>query len=257
MCTVTYLPLPRGGYLLGTNRDERHHRGPAEPPTLRTIGVRRVLAPTDVDAGGTWVALDDLGRCLCLLNGDRPPAAEIPVEPRSRGLLVLDLLDDAAVAVVTERLQSWAQGRGLPYRPFKLLSIERDPALRARLHEWDGRELSSHTLDGAFVVVSSTFETEAVTERRRVAYRELVDSLERDDAARWPAELAGWHRGHRPGRAEGDAFSICMHRDDACSVSHTQVQVGAERLAMTYQPGQPCAGAPVQHHELPAHTPRC
>jgi len=252
MCTVTYLPMPDGGYLLGTNRDERPHRGQAQAPSLRVLGDRQVLAPIDGDAGGTWVALDDQGRSLCLLNGDKKPAAKPPTDPRSRGLLVLDLMSDASVDGVTSQLLSWAMSKDLPYRTFKLLSIERDPALRARLLEWNGRELVVRQLTSPSLVVSSTYETDAVTARRRQSFTRLVSRLEEGETTTWSEELATWHSGHRPGGDDGDAYSICMHRDDAHTVSRTQVQVSRDGQFMSYQPGQPCAGAPVELHHLPA-----
>jgi len=252
MCTVTYLPLPDGGYLLGTNRDERPHRGQAQAPSLRVLGERQVLAPIDGDEGGTWVALDDQGRCLCLLNGDKKPRAKPPADPRSRGLLLLDLMSDAGVDPVTSQLLSWAMSKDLPYRTFKLLSIEREPTLRARLLEWNGRELDVRQLTSATLVVSSTYETDAVSARRQQSFTRFVSRLPEGDSTTWSDELASWHCGHRPGGDDGDAFSICMHRDDAHTVSRTQVHVSPAGLSMSYQPGQPCADAPVELHQLPA-----
>lgn len=252
MCTVTYLPLPDGGYLLGTNRDERPLRGQAHGPSLRVLGDRQILAPIDGDGGGTWVALDDQGRSLCLLNGDKKPAAKPPADPRSRGLLVLDLMGDAGVDSVTSQLMAWAMGKELPYRTFKLLSIERDPALRARLHEWNGRELTVRQLTSPSMMVSSSYKTDAVSARRQQSFTRFVGRLDESEATTWSEELASWHCGHRPGGDDGDAFSICMHRNDAHTVSRTQVQVSADELHMSYQPGQPCAGADVELHTLPS-----
>ncbi|MFT7462704.1 MAG: hypothetical protein ACI9EF_001046 [Pseudohongiellaceae bacterium] len=254
MCTVTYLPLPNGGYLLGTNRDESHQRGPAHSPTVRVLGGRQVLAPTDSDAGGTWVGLDDQGATLCVLNGDRRPRGKLPAELRSRGLLVLDLLGDAGVDPVTTQLMSWAMTKELPYRPFKLLSIEQGETRRARLHEWDGREFTMKQLTSPTVVISSTFDTDAVSARRQKSFERFVAGLPEGDGADWPSLLASWHCGHRPGCDEGDAFSICMHRSDAHTVSHAQVQVWPGHLAMAYQPGQPCEEAPLELSSLPSAT---
>lgn len=251
MCTVTYLPLPGGGYLLGTNRDERHHRGRAAPPSLRVLGGRKVLAPTDADAGGTWVALDERGHCLCLLNGDRAPAAAPPPAPRSRGLLVLELLIDPGVDAVTETLQALQAAGELSYRSFKLLSVERDPVTRARLLEWNGVALSVEDLDSVSLVVSSTYETDAVTAQRSRWFAELVHSTDTTDVDSCARDLLAWHAGHGPGADLGDAYSVCMHRDDAHTVSQTLVQVSGERLGMDYRPGQPCHAAPVERHDLP------
>jgi len=251
MCTVSYLPLPGAGYLLGTNRDERHQRRPALSPSLRDLGGRKALAPTDADAGGTWVALDERGRCLCLLNGDRPSATALPPTPRSRGLLVLELLHNPGVDAVTETLRAKRASGELPYRSFKLLSVEAEPITRARLLEWDGADLSSVDLDGASLVVSSTYETDAVTAQRSKWFAEWVASTDSTDLDACTRDLIAWHAGHGPADADGDAYSVCMHRDDAHTVSQTLVLATADRLRMDYRPGQPCHGAPLEVHDLP------
>ncbi len=48
------------------------------------------------------------------------------------------------------------------------------------------------------------------------------------------------HRAHglRPG-----AFSICMHRPDAATVSYTEVQCTGDLTRMRYQQGSPCLAA--------------
>ncbi len=65
---------PVAGYRLWFNRDELRSRGPEVPPRVeQTPEGMRYIAPSDSDAGGTWIAVNELGITVCLLNGYRAP----------------------------------------------------------------------------------------------------------------------------------------------------------------------------------------
>ncbi len=267
MCTVSFVPgLAGGGFVLATNRDESHRRGPARPPSVFERAGRRIIAPRDADAGGTWVAGDDHGHVLCLLNGDGPGASPPRADAPSRGLLVLELMHDPRPAAVRAWLEQRAASDELNYRAFKLLVAApgegHQPAGVARI-DWDGATLSGCELDGASVAISSTFEREAVSHRRSVAFADFVRGLnataEGDggglDAHRLSRAVTAWHAGHTPGEPQGDAYSVCMHREDARTVSCTVITVSAARVAVDYQAGWPCAGGPVVREEMPRRFP--
>ena len=66
MCTVTFMPR-RTGYCLAMNRDEKRTRpeGCLQPrEILVAIGV---IYPSE-PGGGTWIALNDSGVSLALIN---------------------------------------------------------------------------------------------------------------------------------------------------------------------------------------------
>lgn len=253
MCTVTFLPgLPRGGYLLATNRDESPRRLPALPPYAAPLGGRLVLAPRDGDAGGTWIGVDEQGFALCVLNGDRPAAAPPPGDPVSRGRLVLELLELRDAAAVRAELAARAAAGALRFKPFKLVLATPGaggaPARLARV-DWDGRALRDEALDGPGLVVSSTFRPDEVQAAREAAFAGFLGrvqpALRGDASAGELDELADatheFHSGHAPGAPRGDALSVCMHRADARTVSSTLVLVGPDAVRMDYQAGWPCA----------------
>src|SRR6266700_7181437 len=66
MCTVTFIAR-RSGYCLGMNRDEKLTRPTALPPRKRMVNGRAVVVPSD-PGGGTWIALNDHGATLALIN---------------------------------------------------------------------------------------------------------------------------------------------------------------------------------------------
>jgi hypothetical protein len=79
MCTVSWIHQG-SGYQLLCNRDEKRTRRPASAPQLLTRNNVRFVAPIDGDSGGTWVAVNEFGLSLVLLN--RAPSSAAKTEPR-------------------------------------------------------------------------------------------------------------------------------------------------------------------------------
>jgi hypothetical protein len=262
MCTVTVLPgLPRGGYLLATNRDESPRRRPALAPFAAEIGGRLVLAPRDGDAGGTWIGVDESGFALTVLNGDRPAAAPAPAEPISRGTLVMELLERRTPREVMDELRRRAARGEMRFKPFKLVAVAPgEGGAEARLWraEWDGKALAFSEHDGPQIVTSSSFEPEEVERRRGRAFAEwmervgpkLRDAASAEDVDALADELHEFHASHAPGAPGGDAYSVCMHRTEARTVSSMLIAVGADDVRMDYQSGWPCKNAELQLAEL-------
>ena len=245
MCTVSFLPLPSGGYLLGTNRDESPRRGPGRPPAVLTLDDgTQVLAPTDSDAGGTWVAVDAQGRSLCLLNGDRPAA--VPTgDPPSRGLLILDFARDPDPEAILGTLRERLRDGGLGYKAFKLIVAlpgQGGASARCVRVAWDGKDgLELLERSGSQVIVSNSFDPVGVEASRGAAFEQLASRAptESDELAR---AQAAWHASHAEGEPDGGTRSICMHRPEAASVSFTAVAVDECAVTMTHVAGQPCRG---------------
>jgi uncharacterized protein with NRDE domain len=83
--------------VVGANREEHYHRG-GEPPRILD-GASRAVAGLDPVAGGTWLGVNARGLLVAVTNR---PRSEPPPQPRSRGLLVRDLLDCPSVATAVE-----------------------------------------------------------------------------------------------------------------------------------------------------------
>jgi len=236
MCTVTWL-VSGSGYELFMNRDELYSRGEGLPPSLHSHDGTRFLAPIDSDGGGTWIAANEFGLTVCLLN-HYPPAPPSPPSPsrsdggyRSRGRLVLELASkpspDSVVAAV--------QGSGLDaYRPFSLFAIGagRAPVLL----RWNGHGDLEQADPPTPPVASSSFDSEAVVESRTRTYAALVG----DDPS--PVNLAAYHASHEP---EKGPYSVCVHREDGGSRSLTRVRVDARDVHLSYTGGPPCENGPV------------
>lgn len=89
MCTVTFFPKGDNEYILTSNRDvapDRH----ANDLLSQNIKGQKVIYPKDPKAGGTWIAIGENGRMVCLLNGGFIKHTVSPPYKKSRGLIVLE-----------------------------------------------------------------------------------------------------------------------------------------------------------------------
>jgi hypothetical protein len=226
VCTASW--LSRDGTLrLGFNRDELRSREPALPPEVRDGPAGRWIAPRDGRAGGTWIAASERGVVLALLNrseGAPPPGVA------SRGLLIPELLGATDADALVDAL-----GRRdlAPFAPFRLLALwhGRDAGVVAG---WNGVALDAAELDAAAgLLCSSSLGDERVTATRGAVWERHRAGATSFDAAAHDA----FHRDHAP---EPSAWSVCMHRDDAQSVSFTAVEIGGGVVRLAYHDAPPC-----------------
>ena len=233
MCTLSWIPEVEG-YTVCFNRDERRSRTPGGPPIEgRRRGVA-YLAPSDGDFGGSWIGVNVLGVTHCLANqypADAPWTP--PAAPRiSRGLLLASILDSGSGCETGDRLE---RGELQRYEPFTIAVAE--PGSPMTLHSWNGRglESSTHGAPGLVLTSSSALGREVVAARERT-FREATDSCNGhfDRAA-----LRTLHASHLPARG---AHSVCMHRDDAETVSFSLIRVLGDRVTFNYVAAAPCSG---------------
>ncbi|MDH3629205.1 MAG: NRDE family protein [Acidobacteriota bacterium] len=228
MCTLSWFH-GNDGYELFFNRDERHLRGSALPPTLRGGPPARV-SPTDADAGGSWIASNAHGLTVCLLNGYRPADADGTFV--SRGQVVLQLAD---YPDVTTALASLDRIDVQALRSFRIFAI--DPRIVGS-RVWDGETLSKNetpAVDEA--IVSSSYRSAEVRRSRREWFRTLLSLRQGDDPASRAAAHMRAHASHQPERGPS---SICMHRDDARTVSFSHVEAASHGTRFTYHDDSPC-----------------
>jgi hypothetical protein len=225
MCTVSWTHQP-GGYHLLCNRDERRTRGIAKPPGTFELACTRFVSPADADRGGTWIAVNEHGIGLCLLNGR---SAEAGHGGRSRGFVIPELIwlrsiDDCVFALGQMDLP--------PFAPFTLLILE--PGQPASAAAWDGATLAiDRDADRCAPLVSSSFDPEGVRRRRTREFARY--------AAGDPASLYHFHASH--GDTAGP-YSPCMHRGDAETVSFSWVVVNRDEVRFLYLPAAPCQCTP-------------
>lgn len=228
MCTVSWLRRP-DGYTLLCNRDELKTRAAAGPPAIRERDGVRYAAPLDGNHRGTWLAVNEFGLTLSLLNGKPVKKAGA----RSRGLLVLDWIGARSGAEVCGRFQEAELGA---YAPFLMAVLE--PGQAARILRWGGGK--KHALENgepSMPLTSSSFDGPGAQVHRRLEFRRLLDQTQRVDERL----LHLFHLSHA--KAPGP-LTTCMHREDAETVSFSTVAVRAGEARLYYSPGAPCRRRP-------------
>jgi len=221
MCTATWL-MSDQGYELFFNRDERRTRKPALPPTLRELDGVKFLAPTDGDFGGSWIGVNEFGLALGLLNWYPMATAADTLsgaQQLSRGLLLISLMDQRSPDDIARVL--WRKKLDA-YPPFLLLILA--PRLKPLLVKWDGEQVSS-AINPTPPVTTSSFDTANVIRAREERFAALGRLGTR--------ELKRFHFSRDP---NGDAYSVCMSRPDAQTVSFSHVIVTADRIEFSYSP---------------------
>lgn len=229
MCTLSFAPQ-HDGYLLAMNRDEQSSRPIALPPALHRCGGTRALYPSE-QGGGTWIGINEGGITAALINWYSRP--QLTISPRfSRGMIIPEVLSKTSIREIEEHLFSQPLNRLQPFRLFLFFSETQTIAeyrsdstgCECVNHEWK----ISHWF--------SSGEDEARASATRAATCRLAVMENDSGTMAWLERL---HGSHFP-RAGAD--SICVHRDDATTVSLTMLAVTPKMASMTYLGGTPCQG---------------
>jgi|SRR5688572_31821949 uncharacterized protein with NRDE domain len=173
MCTLIfwYRAFEGSPLIVAANRDERLDR-PSAPPSMRQLPRRRVLCPTDLQAGGTWLGINDRRFFAAITNrfGRKKHDGR-----RSRGELVLEALDhdsaeSAALAVA-----------GLDPHCENAFNLAIADEYSAHLISCDGDAITHRRLSpGLHVITERSFETGPTA--REFMIRSRLDALTEPDA---------------------------------------------------------------------------
>lgn len=228
MCTVTWL-LAGDSYSVFFNRDELKTRARALPPQLHEQKGVRYLAPVDPDGGGAWLGVNQFGLTCGVLNNYAKQNVRSS-SFRSRGRLVTSLLDCQSQIEALNKLPAFSLNQ---FRPFRLILFA--PRRPPVLCTWDGESLRiEDNVD--LPVSSSSFDTLRVVENRRHEFF----TLHAQQKTLTPEVLEKFHACHS---AKGGAYSVCMHRDDAQTVSCSRIDVAPAKIEFLYTPEAPCQTA--------------
>jgi len=230
MCTITFMPRSKG-YCLGMNRDEKQTRAKSLPPATRSMNGRQVLYPSE-PTGGTWIALNDKGVSFALINWFSV-SAEAEGNIVSRGVIIPSLSATDSSSFANACLAALPLERINPFRLIGVFPVSQAITewrwdlkhLTRRPHRWRAQQW-----------ISSGFDEPTAQRIRSKTFRQAQTQQS--------AGTIGWlrhlHRSHTP---HAGPFSTCMHRDDAITVSYTEIVVSRGKSKMRYHDGPPCHGA--------------
>jgi hypothetical protein len=227
MCTLSFLPV-EGGFHLLMNRDEQRSRPAAFPPRLHPCGNLRAIYPSE-QGGGTWIGTNEAGLTAALINWYSRPRLSGQAA-FSRGLIIPTLLSSESSAVASLLMRSLPLHHLDPFRLFLFEATTRTITFISS----DGKHLEAVDLPWERRHWFSSGYDEPEATRLRGLTCENSDKESDAGTLPWLRRL---HRSHDP--AEGP-FSLCMHREDACTVSMTEVCLSKAKAELTYHSGSPC-----------------
>lgn len=237
MCTASWL-LDKTGYQVFFNRDEQIGRARALPPTEFTSEQNiHFLMPVDPVGKGSWIATNEHGLTLCLLNfyQGQTPSGDLV----SRGQLVKSYAHYSDAETLIANFTKLSLDR---YAPFTLVVFDAQLSSEqghVKALQWNGKTLvDSLPLPP---LISSAVDADRVRASRRNLFAKF-NTIEESTTSRLL-----FHHSHEPMQGH---CSPCMHRDDAQTVSFTHVIVTKTDIRVNYQDGSPCQQSPYHESRL-------
>jgi Transport and Golgi organisation 2 len=238
MCTLTVVTR-NDKYLMAMNRDEKIARGTGSSPEIHDFEGARAIYPNDGD-GGTWIAANECGITLALLNwNDIAPPGKV-VKTRSRGRVIPALIDSRSLWDL-HAVFSVSNFTGmLPFRLVGVFPSEREiwewrwdsTQLEFQVHFWESRHWFSSSLS------DKRAETLRGTACRNAEHESDAGSVP------WLRRL---HASHAGGRGP---FSLCVHREDVKTLSYSEVMVTPGTVQMSHVRSSPCTMGRIQPMEI-------
>jgi hypothetical protein len=237
MCTLTIV-TGNDEYIMAMNRDEKIARGAGLPPEIHEVDGTRAVYPSDGN-GGTWVATNEYGVALALLNWNAIGMRSRDDKRRSRGRVIPALIDSRSLSDLHEVFGASNFTGMMPFRLVGVFPSEEEiwewrwhsAQLECQVHEWESRHW-----------FSSSLSDERAESLRGAACR---TARHESDAGspRWLRRLQASH-------ADGPGpFSLCVHREDVKTLSYTEVMLNSGSVRMCHFLGSPCTMKPADTTE--------
>ncbi len=221
--------------IAGANREEYYQRG-GEPPRLLE-GPIRAVAGVDPAAGGTWFGVNENSVLVAVTNRRK---LDVPPQPRSRGLLVRELLACPSAAEAVDRaIHALEQNQ---YAGANFLCADASRAVVIQAGDW----LRIRPLPPGIHVLTNRDVNDASDARLNYALdwlnRRPYDSTA--DCLRALRQLCAQH--------EPDDPPMCFRDDERGTVSSSLVALRATRTDSTYShaQGPPCRSPYVDYSHL-------
>lgn len=238
MCTLTVVARS-DAYLMAMNRDEKIARGTGFPPEIHEFEDAKAIYPNDGD-GGTWIAANEYGIGLAVLNWNDTNPRCAASRKRSRGQVIPALVDSRSLWDLQAVFSVSNFAGMLPFRMVGVFPSEREiwewrwdsTQLEFQVHEWMSRHWFS----------SSLSDDQAETLRGLACSDAQHDS----DAGSVPW-LRRLHASHRGGPGP---FSLCVHREDVKTLSYSEVMVTPGYIQVGHFRGSPCTMAQIYPIEI-------
>lgn len=220
------------------NRDESVLREKSEYPRIYSDNGVRYIMPKDPKGGGSWLAVNEYGLAVLLLNDYQGQLKPQSPQLISRGLLVREI----AACKTLEQANEVARRVELSLsQPFQLCLLQGENSC---FWHYDGRvtSLADKTLPQHIFSSGHKDALDIIAKRHAFMATHEVESED---------QLIALHRSHEPNVSGLLRYAFCMHRDDACSQSLTYIRLESEKVTLKYWHGQPCQSTDLTELSLP------
>lgn len=224
MCTVTFLPTSKNGFVLTSNRDEHFLRPLAIPPADYLVNDVLLSFPKDPTGGGTWIALERNKTVVCLLNGAFLPHTRKIVYRRSRGLVVLDFFNYKNVEAFSSNYDF------NDIEPFTLIVVCNNEFVELTEIRWDGENVHFKKLDATLSVIwsSCTLYEKTIADTRQ----RWFDAWKEEQSITTIESIKDFHQS----AGKGDSTNgLIMNRENGIrTVSITSIICNSEKSEIHY-----------------------
>jgi hypothetical protein len=221
MCTVTFVPL-KEAMVLTSNRDEWNTRGTAMAPEQISGSFGNILLyPQDSDKGGTWIVANNNGDAAVLLNGAFRNHVREKTYRRSRGKILLDIMNTA------NPVETWEEINLSNIEAFTLIIYSKGRLCELR---WDGLKKHSLVLCSrtSYIWSSVTLYDEQMIESRKMWFQEWRGRVPN-------ATVTDIMQFHQTGGDNDSGRSLLLNRDGKiATVSITSIDLSTEQIQMTH-----------------------
>ncbi len=233
MCSLSWFKDADNALHLFFNRDERKTRSRALHPAIYQDDTTQWISPVDPDGGGTWLAVNQSGLIVALLNNYDSNVTSVDelmalmkakLQERtwtSRGLLTTALVKHASPEQAAATLTAMDLA---DYMPFCVLLASRDVQY---FYCWDGKKLVKE--QATSFISSCAVNADRVLASRQAHY-----------ASHYVADVTSAIAFHSSHHTDDHTHTICMHREEAHTVSLSHIRVDADTIQFDYWDGNPC-----------------
>ncbi len=244
MCSLNWHKFPEH-IGIAFNRDESVKRSKAHPPSIFTECDVSYLMPIDPDGNGSWIAVNEFGFAVMLLNDYQGQLKPQSADLVSRGQLVKRVAVSRNWTEVERKVNAWSLSKSQPFQ-LVVMHINSEPML----WHYDGikQKVEPQQLSTGLYSSGHPAVVDILAARHRYMAQQRIEQ---------DADLIEIHRSHVPENnmpldaADKRAHAFCMHRPEACTQSLSYIKLGRSEVSFEYWPGQPCETDQVITQTLP------
>ena len=167
MCTVSFY-RDNSKVIITSNRDENINRPAADSPKKISNGAKTLYYPKDPQSGGTWFAVNSFGFVFVLLNGAEAKHIPNPPYRKSRGLILLDIINS------DNFLEKWNLINLSNIEPFTVIAFVENQLFQIRWNEVE-KSLVQLDINSSYIWSSITLYKDDIISKRELWFSEFLN----------------------------------------------------------------------------------